>query len=832
SKAEPFKKRYQYFQELLASNNSVLETMADLEEKLSGEFLFDTHYIESRIKLIAQEVKNSIDKLNAIARGRYRALYERFDHINSQIQHLLTRKAEIPVSSYIIPFDEITKEMADRVGSKNANLGEIRNRVSLPIPLGFAISSYAFKRFMEHNRLSETINEKLSALSIDNLDVLSKVSKEIQDQITGAETPPDLEKEIVDAYARLCEQRGHTVKVSVRSSALLEDREFSFAGQYSTFLNVSSDTLVEKYKGVIASLINQRALFYYKTKGFREFDMVMSVGVLEMIDARAGGVMYSRDPNDPDSDSILINAVRGLGKCVVDGTMTPETYVVSRSNEMKIIQKKIPGQTTMLLCKSEGGLEEAVVEESTKGTPCLTDEEVKTLAQFASSLENHFGSPQDIEWAIGKDHQLFLLQSRPLRITPKEPEKPIPTRILGYHILLDKGVIACKGVGFGKVHIVRSDEDLKNFPEGAVLVARHTNTKFVIVMNKASALITDVGSTTGHMASLTREYQVPALLDTENATKVLKNGQEITVDAINCNIYEGRVDELIEFAAKRREPFKDTPLFKALEEVLKWVIPLNLVDPEDPKFRSESCETFHDITRFCHEMAMRVMFTFIKTPYHELGETVKLAVDIPLEIYLIDLNGGMEGSAKFPKPKDIHSIPFSAFLKGLMAIRWPEPRAFDVKGFLGVVTHTMTIPEDELYKMGEESFSFISEEYMNFAIRLGYHLSTVEAFVGDSINDNYIRFFFKGGGAALERRMRRVRLMSEILKRMDFNVKITEDVIDAMLTKYKRQDIERKLEAMGKLTVFTKQLDMVMYNDVITQTYFEEFCKEHIEGKI
>lgn len=830
-KAEPFKKRYQSFQELLSSNNAVLETMADMEEKLSGEFLFDRHYIDSGIAAVTEGVKTSVDKLDAISKGRYHALYERYNSINSQIKNVLTRKAEIPLSSYTIPFDEITKEMADRVGSKNANLGEIKNRVSLPTPLGFSISSFAFKHFMEHNRLSDMINKKLSAISVDDFEALNNVSKEIQDQIIKAEVPPDLEKEITDAYSRLCDRRGQSVTVSVRSSALQEDGEFSFAGQYSTFLNVSSGSLIEKYKGVIASLFNQRALFYYKTKGFQEYDMVMSVGVLEMIDAKAGGVMYSRDPNDPDSNTVLISAVRGLGKCVVDGTITPETYALSRDPEIKIVQKRIPEQTTMLVCKPDGGLEETVVDTSIKGMPCLTEEEVKRLAQFAISLENHFGSPQDIEWAIGKDNQLYILQSRPLRIAPKEI-KPIPTRFPGRTILIDKGVIACKGIGFGKAYIVRTDEDLKDFPEGAVLVARHTNTKFVTVMNKATAIITDVGSATGHMASLAREYQVPAILDAEVATKILKNDQEITVDAINGNIYEGRVDELIEFAEKRKEPFKETQLFKTFERVLKWVTPLNLVDPEDKRFRPEFCETYHDITRFCHELAMREMFTITETPSRELGETVKLRAGIPLDIYLIDLDGGIESGFKFPKPEDILSVPFNAFLKGLTSMKWPEPRPFDVKGFIGAVAHTVTIPEEELLEMGEKSFSFISKEYMNFAIRLGYHLSTVEAFAGESINDNYIRFFFKGGGAALERRIRRVKLISALLRRMDFNVRITEDVINAMMTKYRKPDIERKLEAVGKLTVFTKQLDMVMYNDAITQAFIEEFYEEHIQNKV
>jgi pyruvate,water dikinase len=330
------------------------------------------------------------------------------------------------------------------------------------------------------------------------------------------------------------------------------------------------------------------------------------------------------------------------------------------------------------------------------------------------------------------------------------------------------------------------------------------------------------------MASLAREFAVPALLDTEVATDILTNDQEITVDAINCNIYEGRVNELIEFSEKRKEPFKDTQLFKTLERVLKWVVPLNLVDPEDENFKPHFCKTFHDITRFCHEIAMYEMFKTTDIPTGEVGESVRFVAGIPVEIHIIDLGGGIEGKPKYLNPEHIRSAPFNAFFKGLTSVKWPEPPPIDVSGFLGMVAHTASIPEEEIYRIGEHSFSFISSEYMNFSIRLGYHLSVVEAFAGESINDNYIKFFFKGGGAVVDRRMRRVRLISEILKRMDFRVKVIEDVIDAMITKYKKPVIEKKLEILGKFTPYTKQLDMVMYDDAITDFYIEEFVRQHI----
>ncbi|MFZ3123003.1 MAG: PEP/pyruvate-binding domain-containing protein [Thermodesulfovibrionales bacterium] len=861
SSTEAFKAKYHAFQRLLEKNNHVLGLMADMEEKMSGEYLFDRHYIDTNWRLISDNVLGIIENLNILSKDKYNQLYKLHDEINKDIEQFSSRRLQIPVSAFTIPIEELKGDMTNIAGGKMAHLGEIKSLLDLPAPDGFAITAYSFKKFMEHNKFSEKINEKLSSLAIENMEELDRVSKEIQDMVIQAEIPEDLENAIKNAVEGLkfkvgttphpCplpqgerelsfispplmggdegEGEPSTVRVSVRSSAIQEDGEFSFAGQYATFLNVPEDLILQRYKEVVASLFTQRAIFYYKTKGFSEEEMVMAVGVLMMIDAKAGGVIYTSDPNDPENDTVIINAVWGLGKSVVDGSVEPDSYSISKKTGA-ILEKRIAKQQTMLICNPEGGIKEVNVPDEMKDKPSLTDDEIKTLFSYASILENHYGKPQDIEWAIDHDDQIYVLQSRPLRMLKVEKEKlKVPRRIEKYNILLDKGVIACKGVGYGKAFILRKEEDLKDFPKGAVLVAKHTSTKFVTVMNKASAIITDVGGTTGHMASLTREFQVPAILDAEIATDVIKDGQEITVDAVNCNIYEGRVNELLEYALKKKEPFKDTHLFKTLGNVLKWIVPLNLVDPEYENFKTEYCKTFHDITRFAHETAMAEMFFMGGEHNTEGPQTIALKAGIPVDIRLLNIDGGFKEGINKATAEDILSIPFSAILRGMRTMRWPEPRPADVKGFLGMIAHSASVPEEQLQEMGEKSFAVVSRNYMNFSIRLGYHFSMVEAYVGENLNDNYIKFFFKGGGAAYDRRLRRVRLITEILKKMGFRISIKEDVVDAILTKYKAPTIEEKLEVMGKLTAYTKQLDMVMYNDAVTDMFVEEFVKDHVK---
>lgn len=829
------KDKYSIFQQLLAQNNSILELFADMEEKLSGEYLFDRHYINANVRLISQGVFNIIKHLNTLSQNKYTQLYKIYDDINQDIEDILTYKIEIPVSNLTIPLENLTSEMVGIAGGKIAHLGEIKNRLRLPTPEGFVISAYAFAKFMEHNRFTEKISKSLSSLSIENMETVNKVSRETQDMIIESDFPRDLEKAIKDAYADLCKKIGSKTAVSVRSSAILEDGMFTFAGQYATFLNVLGDMVIQKYKQVVASLFTPRAIFYYKTKGFSEGEMVMAVGVLNMVDAQAGGVIYTRDPNKPEADYLEINAVFGLGKLVVDGTTTSDLYTVSRHPEGTILNKMVSNQETMLIYELDGSLKEVAVPDKLKGKQCLTDKQIKLLARYALDLEKHFGCPQDIEWAIGKDNQPYILQTRPLKILcvqPSTSEACIPTRLKGYNILLDKGVTACRGIGFGKAFILNDEKHLKDFPEGAVLVARHTSPKFVIIMNKASAIVTDVGSATGHLASLSREYQVPTILDTEISTRILSDGQEITVDAINCNIYEGKVAELLEYTQKKSEPLKDTQLFKTLEKLLKKIAPLFLIDPQDENFKPEYCRTFHDITRFAHEIAMQEMFDIGKGHDIKGTKTIDLDAGIPIDVHILDIDEGIKENIEKASPEDILSIPFSALLKGMTSMRWPGPGPGGAPAFLGTIAHNASVQEEEqLSDLEKKSFAIVSRNYMNFSIRLGYHFSMIEAYASNNLNDNYIKFFFKGGGASQDRRLRRIKLIIDILKNMGFRIDVKEDLIDAIITKYKQSHIEDMLVIFGKLTAYTKQLDMVMFNDDITEMYADDFIKQHVTGK-
>lgn len=825
---EVFRERFELFQTLLKNNNLVLEKMASMEEKLSGEYVFDQKFIHTSVEEIFEGVKNIIDCINKIGENRYQKLNERYADIESKIKDILFKKKEILLKELTLKVSDINKSMVSSVGGKMANLGEIKSNLSLNVPRGFSITSQGFRVFMEDNNIFDGLADMLEEINISDYEDLSKKSLYIQELIKSAHIPEIIHKAINEEALSLADRSGAKF-FAVRSSAVLEDREFSFAGQYSTYLNVPKDEVAEKYKAVVASLFNPRALFYFKTKGLDTAEMMMPVGVLEMINSRVSGVAYSKDPSNPSEDVIMISAAEGLGKAVVDGLITPDIYKVKRSDTSVILDRCISCQDKLLSCSPDGGICERTID-NPRNVALLDDNKLKELADSVMILERHFGGPQDVEWTLDANNNIYILQARPLRVNI-DRDKPIPRKIDGYKLLITKGSIAYKGIGFGKAFVVKSDEDLKDFPENGVLVAKHTSTKFVTVMNKASAIVTDIGSTTGHMASLSREYEVPTILGTGNATLLIKNGQEITVDSYNCNVYEGIVEELKEFKGKKDLGFMETPIYKKLKEVLRWVAPLNLTDPDSELFKANNCQTLHDITRYCHEMVVRELFDVEYTSADEVGAK-KLVAGIPVEIAVLDLGNAIEGNPKYLNPEHLRSIPFNSFLKGLMEMRWPEARDFDISGFMGAIAHTATVTEDDLMRTAQKSFAFISPNFMSFAIRLGYHFSSIEAFAGDNLNDNYIKFFFKKGGTVAERRLRRVRLITKILREMNFSVSPVDDVINAILIKYPLKEVTKRLEILGKLTVYTKQLDMVLFNDSITEQYIEDFCEEYVYPEI
>jgi pyruvate,water dikinase len=829
-----FRFKYGLFKELLTSNTQLLDIITDMEEKLRGHQLFGMSYITSNATRAVFHAFRMVKSLDVLSGHRFPMLYPVLEDIHQKIKTELEEKKQLTAPALVMPYSDISREMTDWVGGKSAHLGEMHNRLHLPIPMGFAITTSAYEAFLTYNDLMEEINKKKLAIDINDLETIKEASEEIQAMITSGRIPPVLEEAILAAYGHLAEtlREGETPpRVSLRSSAIGEDSDLSFAGQYLTALNVTPDTLLETYKEIIASLYTPRAISYRLVKGIRDEDIAMSVACLQMIDAKASGVMYSRHPVHILEDHIIINAVWGLGSYAVEGVLTPDTYTVSKDADFTVLGTEITPKPVQLVIRPEGGVAEMPVPPDRRGDACLTPEQIKILASYALKLEGHYGVPQDIEWALDWGNRLYVLQARPLHLKPPEAEdrQTIP-KVAGYPVLLEGGAVACAGVGCGPAHIIKEVEDLKDFPEGAVLVATHSSPNFVIVMGKAQGIVADHGSVSGHMAALTREFAVPTILGIEGASEVILPGMEITVDAYSGRIYQGRVPELLELQPPRETHMTGTPVYQTLRKIADLIIPLHLLDPQAPGFTPENCRSLHDITRFVHENSYKVMFQVSDLISYEKGGAVKLTAPIPLDLYIVDLGGGLqEGDTRGRKVtvENIASVPFQALLQGMLHkdLREIEPRPIHVSGLLSVMREQMLSNVGE--RFGDRSYAVISAKYLNFSSRVGYHYSILDSYCGNNINNNYVTFSFKGGAADDVRRNRRVRAIANILEQQGFSVAVKGDQVNARFLKYAKPVIAEKLNMLGKLLLFTRQMDMLMNDEASINMVVHNFLTEN-----
>lgn len=837
--ARLFKFKYACFKDLLASNTEMLNIITDFEEKLRGQEIFGMSYVGSQATRAVFHTLRMVKSLDDLSGHKYTALFSILDKINLAIKEELGKRKEAPLQEWVLPYSKITREMVDWVGGKNANLGELSNRANIPAPHGFAITTGAYNALLAQNDLIDEINRRRMDLDPTDPQAVNQVSEDIQRLIISARVPEDIRLAITAAYDELAagyrEASGCSSgpNVAVRSSAIGEDSELSYAGQYLSVLNVPGDKVIDAYKLVLASLYTPRAISYRLSKGMRDEDIAMSVACIEMVESVASGVVYSRNPFDLLADNILVTGVWGLGPYAVDGVVTPDSFVVEKDSGRAIIKSEISNKPVQLAANPGGGLIERPVELSRQGSPCLTDDQVKTLAGYAAALESHYEYPQDIEWALDPNGRLLVLQTRPLHLEDLEKvgAKSFPV-VQGCRVLAEGGVAAFPGVGCGPAFCLESEERLADFPEGAVLVARHSSPQFVLVMQKAQGIVTDAGSVTGHMASLCREFGVPTLLAVKDATSLIRPGDEITVDAYSGRIYEGRVPQLLALQRTRESMMKETPVFKTLRRVADLITPLNLVNPRSPNFLPENCRTLHDIMRYVHEHCYTEMF-HISDLVSDTGGggSLRLVAPIPLDLHIIDLGGGLENTSDFSSRvtvSQVASAPFKALLKGMLneKLRFTGPRPVDLGGFFSVMREQMLAPNNLAERFGDRSYAIVSDKYLNFSSRIGYHYSVLDAYCGDSVSKNYITFSFKGGAADEVRRNRRVRAIAAVFKALEFQVEVREDRVDSRYYKYERSLIEDRLDIVGRLLQFTRQMDMLMHSEASV----ENVAKRFLEG--
>jgi pyruvate, water dikinase len=444
----------------------------------------------------------------------------------------------MPVSTALLRrFEDLSRDDVDYAGGKGANLGEM-TAAGLPVPPGFVVGAPSYAIFCDVGGLRDRIEERLSSVDVDDTAELERATKEVRVMIEEEPVPEDVGQEIRDAYLELAGDRENP-PVAVRSSATAEDTEAaSFAGMNETFLNVRGpDEVVDAVRRCWSSLFGARTVFYRAKQGFGQSDMDIAVVVqLQILSTRAG-VMFTIDPASGDLDRLVIEGSLGLGESVVSGQVSPDRYVVDKET-LHIIKRDVKRKELVIEPLPDGGTRTRELSGAESTQPVLSDAEVREVAKLGIRDEDHYGTPQDTEWAFDEEGVAWMLQSRP--VTASGGDKSAE---LAEHEgeALVRGLGAAPGVGHGEVKIISELSRGNDLKEGDVLVTHMTAPDWVPLMRRSAAIITDSGGMTCHASIVSRELGIPCVVGAADATTKLRDGELVTVDATHGTVYEGEV---------------------------------------------------------------------------------------------------------------------------------------------------------------------------------------------------------------------------------------------------------------------------------------------------
>ena len=850
------------FRNIIDANNSTLEIISELQQYLQDGKPLNPILLAKKVTNIIVNTYKMVKVLNELTDNKYPNLFQVYEDISSRIraklgERTVNRKKEF-TKKLIIPFAEIDNSYADIVGEKISFMCDIKNKAGIPVPDGFAIPESAYRMFMEENNLEERINRLMEGIDYTDMQSLYQISSRIRNLIIKAKMPIELEEAISEALHAMRALFDTELRASMRSSALFESNAYtSFAGQYRSTLNISSDEISDSYKDIISSKFTPEALVYSSVHGYDIKDISMCVAVQRMINAESSGVMYT---SWQKKNLLLIQSIYGLGLYLVNGSVIPDTFIYDK-NMHTLISTSIREKPIMLKCDEYGTKEEKVAPGFMRNQSVDNDHIIE-LFRIGRRLEKIYGTPLDIEWVIDNKSNIYILQCRAqFPETLSKPENADASNIdiewaidengelyvLGYReldkkgtrfkketgisvirnkIISDgKGITASSGTSAGTAFNVDTSFDIMLFPPGGIIISKTADPRLAILLKKASGIISLQGHVTAHLATVARELNIPSLFGVPDIS--IENGTIITLDASNKVIYEGRVERLLNTADEKKEM---SPTAILLRGILKDIAALNVPNPVNSNTQALKCRTIHDIVRFVHQTAIEEMFKTCDNKVSKGCRARTIITPVPMNLIAFDLGEGIaEDAPENNAPlKYVLSIPMQALWRGMIhkGIKWSGERNINVSGLISAMTNYLTDESTSMRGLGSPSYVFISKNYLNLNSRVGYHFATVDAYIGEHHESNYINFRFSGGANALDRRSRRTALIEKILNDANYTSLRTMDIINSRIHNLPEKEMEEKLEFLGRLLGFVNRLDISLVADNDIDKYYNAFKEQ------
>lgn len=793
-----FRLRYETLRSLLDKNGRALQLLSDLEGDLR-HFLPGDYRIRRSLRHLCDTVLLMAQELNLLAADRHTELYDVIFGIAAKIEDHFESPPERPGLPLAVRLSEEGAGDPTVVGGKAAGVARLMRLFPESVRSGFVITTAAYRRFLEEEGLVERIRVLLSDIEVlVGREQFRERTRAIRDLVRAAPVPDEVQRAIAKHAGELESEAGGA-GWAVRSSATSEDDRYSFAGQFDSLLMVRTQDLADAYRSVVASRFTDRAVVYRLHCGFSEVETPMAVLFMPMVDAAAAGVIYTRDPSDPSSDSMMVRAAPGLGDAVVRGAVEADVFCLSRESRPRVLAAK----------------------PASGRSPYLSEDALAGIGAMALKAAEGFGHEMDMEWAIDRSGRLWLLQGRRLAALARDsaddegrPGKGVP--------LIEGGVTIFPGRSEGSVFWLTAGVDPSTVPKGCVLVVEHPTPELASALPRIAALIAAGGNPVGHLATLLREFGVPSIFRMAPWTHRLEPGMMVSVNATNRRVYEGsRWPEVQERMQRRIASWEPRPRSGPLHEL---VASFHLIDPYSPAFKPANCRSLHDTVRLIHELSVRSVFGFADEQARlrlRRKKVRRLHTRLPLRLRLIDLDDCIHSPSAQVLPEEIASYPFQALWKGISDVRLPWPERWDAEfpSLPGQFREAILAGPRALRGRRDSNYALVAADYLNLNARFAYHYAMVDAIVGPGDQANHVHFRLRGGGAADANRERRARFLETVLRRAQFGVDRRGDLVAAWLRKYPQRDCEQALELLGRLMVCARQLDVLMRRDEDVQTF-------------
>jgi pyruvate, water dikinase len=833
----PLDERIACFREVLEANNTALGLIAKIQELLAGDAPPSSAEVRRVVAGVAVKTYRMVTHLNRMTGDRYRDVERRFQTLKGEIARRVEVAQVLQPTGLVVPLLEVGPPQAEVVGQKSAYLGEAGRLLGAHVPAGLATTVEAYRAFMAEGDLGARLAREVDALATSDVAGCFGASSRAVQLVENAPVPAAVAEALDAAVARLPDR---CQRLAVRSSALQEGGlEMSFAGQYRSLLNVPREHVVDAFRRVVASKYSPQALTYRLRRGYEDREVEMCCCLLEMVDAEAAGVLYTRFSTSAGPRTLL-QAVRGLGLSSVDGSAEPDTFILQPGKRSVEVKRGV--QRSLLRCAEGEGTERVLLDPGAdvdadpgaggRGSgwrAAITEGQALEVAALAWRLETALGMPLDVEWAIDRRGQVFVLQVRPLSDLPSRSEASCKLRVPTAQVLLDQGARASGGAAAGRVWNVRSDRDILSFPDRAVAVVSEANPRFAALLPRACAIVADLGEVTGHLATVARELHVPAFFATRAATRLLVDGTEVTVDADAEVVYAGRVEEALVAAVPGPAPARRSPGHALLAGAAPLITPLTLRDRQASGYSAKRCRTLHDLIRFCHQATIEAIFDLGDAALRDAARSPrKLVSPVPIDCRVLDLGGGLRegaGAAGEVTAEDLACRPMRELWRGMTdpRLRWQQQRPVSLRGFMSALVNYNFDDDARMRRMGEPSYAFITADYLNLNSRIGYHFSTVDARIGETVESNYVSFRFVGGSTGIDQRSRRALLIQRLLAARGFDTDCLADLVNTRLRRRPAPEMDEALFLVGLVIGFVNHLDMALVSDEAVAVHEREF---------